>query len=157
AIPGWHPNPLSVEAAGKSEILMGGDVESAWEVGKLEGIRTAKWLVLTGTNGKTTVATMAESMARAQGLDAVDVGNVGTPILDAIRYPDGFDVLIVELSSFQLHWIQHIEPEASVVLNLAEDHLDWHGGYENYKAAKAKIYENTRLAAVFNAEQPETM
>src|SRR5699024_10270553 len=96
-------------------------------------------------------------MARAQGLDAVAVGNVGTPILDAIRYPDGFDLLIVELSSFQLHWIQHIEPEASIVLNLAEDHLDWHGGFENYKANKAKIYENPRIAAIYNDEQPETM
>src|SRR5699024_6918929 len=113
-----------------------------------EGKRTAKWLVLTGTNGKTTVATMAESMARAQGLDAVAVGNVGTPILDAIRYPDGFDVLIVELSSFQLHWIQHIEPEASVVLNLAEDHLDWHGGYENYKAAKQR---STKILALLRS------
>ena len=155
--PGWRPKHPVLEAARKAAIPIWGDVEFAWRVRQREGKRTAKWLVLTGTNGKTTVATMAESMARAQGLDAVAVGNVGTPILDAIRYPDGFDVLIVELSSFQLHWIQHIEPEASVVLNLAEDHLDWHGGYENYKAAKAKIYENTRLAAVFNAEQPETM
>src|SRR5699024_8759007 len=78
-------------------------------------------------------------------------------ILDAIRFPDGFDLLIVELSSFQLHWIHHIEPEASVVLNLAEDHLDWHGGFEHYVADKAKIYENTRIAAVYNDEEPKTM
>jgi len=155
--PGWRPTHPVLEAARNAAVPIWGDVEFAWRVRQREGKRTAKWLALTGTNGKTTVATMAESMARAQGLDAVAVGNVGTPILDAIRYPDGFDVLIVELSSFQLHWIQHIEPEASVVLNLAEDHLDWHGGYENYKAAKAKIYQNTRLAAIFNVEQPETI
>lgn len=155
--PGWRPDNPVLIAAQQTGIPVWGDVEFAWRVRQREGKRTARWVVLTGTNGKTTVATMAQSMARAQGLDAVAVGNVGTPILDAIRYPDGFDLLIVELSSFQLHWIQHIEPEASIVLNLAEDHLDWHGGFENYKADKAKIYENTRIAAIYNDEQPETM
>lgn len=155
--PGWRPDqPLLAEAAEKN-IPVWGDIELAWRVRERAGRRTARWVVLTGTNGKTTVATMAESMAKAAGLDAVAVGNVGTPILDAIRYPDGFDLLIVELSSFQLHWTHHIEPEASVVLNLAEDHLDWHGGFENYIADKAKIYENTRTACIFNEEEPETM
>ncbi|GAA2040752.1 UDP-N-acetylmuramoyl-L-alanine--D-glutamate ligase [Yaniella flava] len=155
--PGWRPDHPVLQAAQSADIPVWGDVEFAWRVRQRAGKRTAKWVVLTGTNGKTTVATMAESMARAQGLDAVAVGNVGTPILDAIRFPDGFDLLIVELSSFQLHWIHHIEPEASVVLNLAEDHLDWHGGFEHYVADKAKIYENTRIAAVYNDEEPKTM
>lgn len=155
--PGWRPDHPVLTTAQAAGIPVWGDVEFAWRVRQRQGRRTAKWVVLTGTNGKTTVATMAQSMARAQGLDAVAVGNVGTPILDAIRYPDGFDLLIVELSSFQLHWIQHIEPEASVVLNLAEDHLDWHGGFDNYAAAKAKIYENTRIAAIYNDDEPLTM
>lgn len=155
--PGWRPDNAVLVAAQQAGIPVWGDVEFAWRVRQREGKRTAQWVTLTGTNGKTTVATMAESMARSQGLDAVAVGNVGTPILDAIRYPDGFDLLIVELSSFQLHWIEHIEPEASIVLNVAEDHLDWHGGLENYQAAKAKVYENTRIAAVYNDEAPETM
>jgi len=155
--PGWRPDNPVLHAAQQANIPIWGDVEFAWRVRQREGKRTARWVVLTGTNGKTTVATMAQSMARAQGLDAVAVGNVGTPILDAIRYPDGFDLLIVELSSFQLHWVQHIEPEASVVLNLAEDHLDWHGGFNNYAATKAKIYENTRIAAIYNDHEPDTM
>ncbi len=155
--PGWRPDNPVLTAAQTAGIPVWGDVEFAWRVRQREGRRTAKWVVLTGTNGKTTVATMAQSMAKAQGLDAVAVGNVGTPILDAIRYPDGFDLLIVELSSFQLHWLHRIEPEASVVLNLAEDHLDWHDGFDNYAAAKAKIYENTRIAAIFNDEEPITM
>ena len=155
--PGWRPDNPVLTAAQHAGIPIWGDVEFAWRVRQREGRRTARWVVLTGTNGKTTVATMAQSMARAQGLDAVAVGNVGTPILDAIRYPDGFDLLIVELSSFQLHWLHHIEPEASVVLNLAEDHLDWHGGFDNYAAAKAKIYENTRIAAIYNDDEPITM
>lgn len=78
--PGWRPKHPVLEAARKAAIPIWGDVEFAWRVRQREGKRTAKWLVLTGTNGKTTVATMAESMARAQGLDAVAVGNVGTPI-----------------------------------------------------------------------------
>lgn len=155
--PGWrpdHPVLLAAEAAG---IPVWGDIEFAWRVRQRAGKRTAKWVVLTGTNGKTTVATMAQSMARAQGLDAIAVGNVGTPILDAIRYPEGFDLFIVELSSFQLHWLHHIEPEASIVLNLAPDHLDWHGSFDNYADAKAKVYENTKVAAIYNDEQPTTM
>lgn len=155
--PGWrpdHPVLLAAEAAG---IPVWGDIEFAWRVRQRAGKRTAKWVVLTGTNGKTTVATMAQSMARAQGLDAIAVGNVGTPILDAIRYPEGFDLLIVELSSFQLHWLHHIEPEASIVLNLAPDHLDWHRSFDNYADAKAKVYENTKVAAIYNDEQPTTM
>jgi len=155
--PGWRPDHPVLTAAQAAGIPIWGDIEFAWRVRQREGKRTAKWVALTGTNGKTTVATMAQSMARAQGLDAIAVGNVGTPILDAIRYPAGYDLLIVELSSFQLHWIQHIEPEASVVLNLAEDHLDWHGSFDEYVAAKAKIYENTRLAAIYNDEEPRTM
>lgn len=155
--PGWRPDSPVLAAAQAAGIPVWGDIEFAWRVRQREGKRTAKWVVLTGTNGKTTVATMAQSMARAHGLDAIAVGNVGTPILDAIRYPDGFDLLIVELSSFQLHWIQHIEPEASVVLNLAEDHLDWHGGFDEYAAAKAKIYEHTKIAAIYNDEEPRTM
>jgi len=155
--PGWRPDHPVIQAAHAANIPVWGDVEFAWRVRQREGKRTARWVVLTGTNGKTTVATMAESMARAQGLDAIAVGNVGTPILDAIRYPEGYDLLIVELSSFQLHWIHRIEPEASIVLNLAEDHLDWHDGFDNYAAAKAKIYENTRHAAIYNDEEPITM
>lgn len=155
--PGWRPDHPVLSAAQAAGIRIWGDAEFAWRVRQRQGRRTARWVALTGTNGKTTVATMAEAMARAQGLDAIAVGNVGTPILDAIRYPAGYDLLIVELSSFQLHWIDHIEPEASVVLNLAEDHLDWHGGFDNYAAAKAKVYENTRLAAIYNDGEPLTM
>lgn len=155
--PGWRPDHPVLQAAQKAGIPVWGDIEFAWRVRQRKGRKTAEWVVLTGTNGKTTVATMAQSMAQAQGLEAVAVGNVGTPILDAIRRPEEFDLLIVELSSFQLHWIHRIEPAASIVLNLAEDHLDWHGGFENYAAAKAKIYENTRIAAIYNDDEPVTM
>ena len=99
---------------------------------------------------------MTESMLQAAGLKAIAVGNVGTPILDALRDPVDYDVFAVELSSFQLHWSHSVSPVASVCLNVAEDHVDWHGSYASYLADKAKVYENTQKACIYNAEQIET-
>lgn len=154
--PGFSPAHPLMAAAADAGIPVWGDVELAWRVRIREGRKTAEWLTITGTNGKTTTVSMTESMLRAAGLRAVAAGNVGTPILDAIRDPEGFDVIAVELSSFQLHWSHSLSPLASVCLNIAEDHVDWHGSYEAYAADKAKIYENTRVACIYNAEQAET-
>ncbi|WP_394252603.1 UDP-N-acetylmuramoyl-L-alanine--D-glutamate ligase [Arthrobacter pityocampae] len=154
--PGWPPTqPLLAEAAAAG-IPIWGDVELAWRVRIREGRPTADWLTITGTNGKTTTVGLTESMLIAAGRRAVAAGNVGTPILDVIRDPQGYDVLAVELSSFQLHWAHSIEPLASVCLNIAEDHVDWHGSYEAYLAAKASVYERTRIACIYNVEQRET-
>ncbi len=154
ASPGWNPRQPMLAAAAETGIEIWGDVELAWRVREKEGRKTAEWVVITGTNGKTTTVGMTEAILQAAGLRAVAAGNVGTPILDAIRDPEGFDVIAVELSSFQLHFTHSISPLASVVLNIAEDHVDWHGGFENYKADKAKIYERTRIAAIYNADEP---
>ncbi|RAX50985.1 UDP-N-acetylmuramoyl-L-alanine--D-glutamate ligase [Arthrobacter sp. AQ5-05] len=153
ASPGWNPRQPMLAAAAEAGIEIWGDVELAWRVREKEGRKLAEWVVITGTNGKTTTVGMAEAIFKAAGLRAIAAGNVGTPILDAIRDPEGFDVIAVELSSFQLHFTHTISPLASVVLNIAEDHVDWHGGFENYKADKAKIYERTRVAAIYNAEE----
>ncbi|GAA3696460.1 UDP-N-acetylmuramoyl-L-alanine--D-glutamate ligase [Zhihengliuella alba] len=155
--PGWNPRQPLLAAAYDAGLEVWSDVELAWRVREREGRTPAEWLVLTGTNGKTTTVGMAESMLQAAGLRALAVGNVGTPVLDAIRDPEGYDVLVLELSSFQLHYTHTMSPLASVVLNIAEDHVDWHGSFEEYQAAKARIYERTRVAAVFNAEAPETV
>ncbi|MHA7239022.1 UDP-N-acetylmuramoyl-L-alanine--D-glutamate ligase [Arthrobacter sp. TMS1-12-1] len=154
--PGWRPTqPLLAEAAAAG-IPIWGDVELAWRVRIREGRPTAEWLTITGTNGKTTTVGLTESMLIAAGKRAVAAGNVGTPILDVIRDPQGYDVLAVELSSFQLHWVHSLEPLASVCLNIAEDHVDWHGSYAAYRAAKASVYERTRIACIYNVEQRET-
>lgn len=155
ASPGWNPRQPMLAAAAEAGIEIWGDVELAWRVRVKEGRKLAEWVVITGTNGKTTTVSMTESIFRAAGLRAIAAGNVGTPILDAIRDPEGFDVIALELSSFQLHFTHTISPLASVVLNIAEDHVDWHGGFENYKADKAKIYERTRVAAIYNADARE--
>ncbi|MFP5316555.1 MAG: UDP-N-acetylmuramoyl-L-alanine--D-glutamate ligase, partial [Actinomycetes bacterium] len=154
--PGWRPDQPLLAAAARAGIPIWGDVELAWRVRERQGRRTAEWLAITGTNGKTTTVTLAESMLRAAGLRAIAAGNVGTPLLDAIRDPQGYDVIAVELSSFQLHWSSSPAPLASVCLNLAEDHVDWHGGFEAYRADKAKVYENTRVACIYNVEAPAT-
>jgi UDP-N-acetylmuramoylalanine--D-glutamate ligase len=151
--PGWSPTtPLLAEAAARA-VPVWGEVELAW---RLRGEGAAPWLTVTGTNGKTTTVQMLESMLRAQGLNALAVGNVGTPVLEAVMNPEPFDVLAVELSSYQLHWSQSISAQASAVLNLAPDHIDWHGGLDAYTADKARIYERTQVAAVYNVQDPVT-
>ncbi len=154
--PGWRPDQSLLAAAVRAHIPVWGDVELAWRVRVREGRKTADWLSITGTNGKTTTVGMTESMLQAAGLKAIAVGNVGTPILDALRDPVDYDVFAVELSSFQLHWSHSVSPVASVCLNVAEDHVDWHGSYASYLADKAKVYANTQKACLYNAEQIET-
>jgi UDP-N-acetylmuramoylalanine--D-glutamate ligase len=151
--PGWGPStPILVEAAGRG-VPVWGEVELAW---RLRGEDAAPWLAVTGTNGKTTTVQMLESILRAEGLNALAVGNVGTPVLEAVMNPERFDVLAVELSSYQLHWSASISAQASAVLNVAPDHLDWHGGLEPYTADKARIYDRTQLACVYNVQDPVT-
>ncbi|MFI7589416.1 UDP-N-acetylmuramoyl-L-alanine--D-glutamate ligase [Spongisporangium articulatum] len=156
--PGWPPSqPLLAEAA-RARVPIWGEVELAWRLRPANGPggRPAPWLTLTGTNGKTTTVTMLESMLRAAGLRATSAGNVGTPLLEAVLHPDPFDVIAVELSSFQLHWSYSVQPQAAAVLNVADDHLDWHGGREAYAAAKGRIYHDAEIACVYNVADPVT-
>lgn len=151
--PGWSPTTSLILQAQARAVPVWGEVELAW---RLRGDNPTPWLTVTGTNGKTTTVQMLESILRAQGLNALAVGNVGTPVLEAVMNPDRFDVLAVELSSYQLHWSASISAQASAVLNVAPDHLDWHGGLDAYAADKGRIYENTQLACVYNVQDPVT-
>ena len=147
--PGVRPAHPMLQWAIESGIEIWIDVELAWRLrDKTE--KVADWIAVTGTNGKTTTVQLVESMIQAEGLRAVACGNIGVPILDAIRDPEGLDALVVELSSFQLHYLGQIQPFASAVLNLANDHLDWHGSFEVYGETKSKIYQNTSVACVYN-------
>ncbi|GIV00798.1 MAG: UDP-N-acetylmuramoylalanine--D-glutamate ligase [Actinomycetota bacterium] len=96
------------------------------------------YVVITGTNGKTTTTSLVASMLRAAGLRATACGNIGHPFAIAAR--EGYDALAVEASSFQLRFHRSLRPRVSVLLNLAPDHLDWHGSLEAYGAAKARVY-----------------
>ncbi|TNC22645.1 UDP-N-acetylmuramoyl-L-alanine--D-glutamate ligase [Amycolatopsis alkalitolerans] len=146
--PGWRPASPLLAAAAEAGIEVIGDVELAWRLGQRRG-KPPVWLAVTGTNGKTTTVGMLESILRAAGLNAVACGNVGFAVLDAVGA--GYDVLAVELSSFQLHWSSTLAPHAAVVLNVAEDHLDWHGSLEAYAADKGKLLERAAVV-VHNAD-----
>ena len=134
--PGVPPaNPLLARAAAAgrtiwSEIELG----SRFAVGPI--------LAVTGTNGKTTTATLLAAILNDAGLSAVAAGNIGFPLVKAARSAQPGERLVVEVSSFQLAFIESFSPAAAVVLNVAEDHYDWHDGYEDYLSAKARITEN---------------
>ncbi|PXY19532.1 UDP-N-acetylmuramoyl-L-alanine--D-glutamate ligase [Prauserella muralis] len=141
--PGWRPTAPLLTAAAARGVEVIGDVELAWRIGQdLE--RPPAWLAVTGTNGKTTTVGMLEAVLRAAGVDAVACGNVGFAVLDAVLA--GHEALAVELSSFQLHWSATLAPRASVVLNVAEDHIDWHGSFAEYAAAKGSIHARSATA-----------
>ena len=99
---------------------------------------------------------MLTAILTAAGRRAVAVGNVGTPLLAAVLADPPYDVLAVELSSFQLHWSASLRPFAAAVLNLADDHLDWHGSVAAYQEAKAKIWAGGQTVAIGNADDPPT-
>ncbi|WP_083532659.1 UDP-N-acetylmuramoyl-L-alanine--D-glutamate ligase [Brevibacterium epidermidis] len=151
--PGWRPDQPVLAAAAEAGIPVIGEVELAW---RIRGTNDAKWLAITGTNGKTTTTTMLESMLLAAGLKAKACGNIGTPLLEAVLEP-GLEVLAIELSSFQLHWQESMSADAAAVLNIAPDHLDWHGSAEAYVADKAKIFHNAKLACVYNSADEVTL
>jgi UDP-N-acetylmuramoylalanine--D-glutamate ligase len=134
--PGWRPESPVLAAATAAGVEVIGEVELAWRMAA-ELADPPAWLVVTGTNGKTTTVGMLESILRTGGIDAIACGNVGLPVVDALLA--GHRVLAVELSSFQLHWSPSVRPLAGVLLNLAEDHLDWHGDMATYAAAKARV------------------
>lgn len=152
--PGWRPDQPLLAAAAARGIPVWSEVELARRMQPADG---PAWLGITGTNGKTTTVTMLESILRAAGLRAVACGNVGLPVIEAALDPEGFDVLALELSSFQLHWTEHLDCEAAVVLNVSADHLDWHGGAEEYARAKGRIFEGVRTACVYNTADETTL
>jgi UDP-N-acetylmuramoylalanine--D-glutamate ligase len=155
--PGWPPSASLFRAATEQSIPIWGEVELAWRLRSSAAGGPAPWLCLTGTNGKTTTVQMLEAMLLAEGLHAVAGGNVGRPMCEIVMDPDPYDVVAVELSSQQLHWMRSLSAQAAAVLNVAPDHLSWHGDYEQYRAAKAKIYSQCRLACVYNADDEVTL
>jgi UDP-N-acetylmuramoylalanine--D-glutamate ligase len=146
--PGWRPDHPLLAAAAAAGVEVIGEPELAW---RLRGPGAAPWLAVTGTNGKTTTVTMLEAILLADGRRAVAAGNVGRPLVEVVTAtdPDGgpaYDTLAVELSSFQLHWSSSIAPAAAAVLNVADDHTDWHGSFAAYRDAKARILERAPVA-----------
>ena len=161
ASPGWPPRaPLFREAQAR-KIPIWGDVELAWRLQQPD--RVVPWLGITGTNGKTTTVTMLESILSTAGLTASAVGNVGRPILETILDEVTYDCLAVELSSFQLHWMNSVSLHSAVVLNLDPDHLQWYESssatldpFDAYAADKARIYHQVTHSCLYNVDDPRT-
>ncbi|THA83858.1 UDP-N-acetylmuramoyl-L-alanine--D-glutamate ligase [Streptomyces sp. A0592] len=175
--PGWPPQSPLFLAAAEAGVDVVGDVEVAWRLrgagaelraarraaaeGAGEGAGAdpagpAEWLAITGTNGKTTTTQMLASILKAAGLRTAAVGNIGTPIIDVVLGEQQYDVLAVELSSYQLHWAPSLRVHSAAVLNLAPDHLDWHGSMQAYAADKGRIYEGNTVACVYNVADKAT-
>jgi UDP-N-acetylmuramoylalanine--D-glutamate ligase len=153
--PGVPPQAEVIVWAEQNGVPVWVDVDLAWRL-RDKTSRVAKWITITGTNGKTTTTGLVTEMLNSGSSRAAACGNIGTPILDCIREPEGFDFLIVELSSFQLHYLGDISPLASALLNIEHDHIDWHGSFDEYARTKGKIYRNTQAAAVFNPADSKT-
>ena len=153
--PGYRPDHPIVTWAERHSIPIWGDIELAWRLRDKVG-KPAPWILVTGTNGKTTTVQLTAAMLAAAGFRVAPCGNIGVPVLDAVRDPTGFDVFVVEVSSYQLHYLSDIWPHSAVCLNVAEDHLDWHGSFEGYEATKAKVYNNVAVACVYNKADHRT-
>jgi UDP-N-acetylmuramoylalanine--D-glutamate ligase len=151
ASPGWRPDHPIFVSAQANGIDVIGEVELAW---RLRPEHAAPWLAITGTNGKTTTVRMLEAILCAAGKRALAVGNVGVSIIDAVAAGRGtgtaYDVLAVELSSFQLHWPSTFRPAAAALLNIAPDHLAWHSSMSDYARTKARIWHTPTAVANYD-------
>jgi UDP-N-acetylmuramoylalanine--D-glutamate ligase len=152
--PGWTPRASLLADAANRGLPIWGEIELAWRLRRTDD---APWLCVTGTNGKTTTVQMLAAILGAAGLRTAAVGNVGAPAVATVMEPERYDVLAVELSSFQLHWTTSLAPQASAVLNIAPDHLDWYSGsMADYVADKARIYDRVTAARIYNAADPRS-
>ncbi|MDX1509949.1 MAG: UDP-N-acetylmuramoyl-L-alanine--D-glutamate ligase [Nitriliruptorales bacterium] len=137
--PGVPERAPLLQRALAADLPVWSEPELAWRV------RPTPLVGITGTNGKTTVTTLVADMLDRSGINAVACGNIGQPMADVVAdLVDSADVpvLVAELSSFQLRFAHALTPSVAVVLNVAEDHLDWHGSFEAYAMAKARLLQN---------------
>jgi UDP-N-acetylmuramoylalanine--D-glutamate ligase len=148
-VPASHPVYGLARAAG---VPVRGEVElaSRWSICPL--------VAVTGTNGKTTVTSLISEMLVASGIPSIAAGNIGLPLSDAVANED-LKVVVAEVSSFQLAYAESFRPVVAVWLNVAPDHLDWHGDNESYVAAKARVWarQGPGDVAVVNADDPVVM
>jgi UDP-N-acetylmuramoylalanine--D-glutamate ligase len=158
--PGMWPTTPLLMAAVAAGITVWGEVELAWRLRPLG----QEWLAITGTNGKTTTTQMLGAILAHAGLSSATAGNIGAPLVEVALGSAGSapDVLAVELSSFQLHYTKTLAPRAGAILNLAADHLDWHGSMQAYADDKKRIWGpaisfDAPTIAVVNADDPQVV
>ena len=151
--PGLPPGAPLIRAAIAAGIPVWGELELAW---RLRPADASDWLLVTGTNGKTTTTLMLASMLAAAQVPTDAVGNIGRSLVDAVMHGPHGGALAVEVGAPQLPFVTSLQPVAATCLNFAPDHVDHFGGLDAYRAAKARVYEGTRVAAVYNVADPET-
>jgi UDP-N-acetylmuramoylalanine--D-glutamate ligase len=153
--PGWKPTHPLIKKFAQAGVDMTNEIDLAWQI-KEEEAPHQRWFGLTGTNGKTTTVEMAAAAMRAGGLHAMACGNVGDTVIEAVESKDKFDVLVLELSSFQIHWMKSAQFNASAILNIADDHTDWHGDFEEYARTKISILDSSSTA-ILNADDAQVV
>ena len=153
--PGWKPDHPLITDAISAGIKIMNEIDLAWSL-RAYLAPNQRWIALTGTNGKTTTVELTAAMLREGGISAVACGNVGTTVLESVESSENYDVLVLELSSFQLHWLREATFVAAAILNIAADHVDWHGSFESYAEAKMSILDRASTG-VFNAGDPEVL
>jgi len=153
--PGWKPTHPLIKKFIAADVLITNEIDLAWQI-KEEEAPHQRWFALTGTNGKTSTVEMTAAAMRAGGLHAAACGNVGDTVIDAVESKDKYDVLVLELSSFQIHWMKSAQLNASAILNIADDHSDWHGDFEVYARTKISLLDSSSTG-ILNADDAEVV
>jgi len=148
--PGIPPRAEVMGALRDQGVEMVGEIELAGMLARCD------LLAVTGTNGKTTTTSLLAAMLAEADIPSTAAGNIGRPLIEAVAEIGPGGAIAVEVSSFQLDTIRTFRPRVAVLLNIAEDHTDWHGSFQAYAAAKAKMVQNQRAEdhVVFNLEDP---
>jgi UDP-N-acetylmuramoylalanine--D-glutamate ligase len=150
--PGWREDHPLIISASASGIPIINEIDLAWSI----KAPSQKWIGLTGTNGKTSTVELTAHMIRGAGNSVLACGNVGTTVIEAVESPEKYDFLVLELSSFQLHWLTEAHFVSCAILNIAEDHVDWHGTFDAYAAAKLSLLEKSNTA-ILNADDHQVV
>jgi UDP-N-acetylmuramoylalanine--D-glutamate ligase len=147
--PGIDPHNPPVAAAKEANVPLVSEIEVA-----LAALATSRIIAVTGTNGKTTTTALIGHLLRGLGLDAVDAGNIGTPLSEIALRENQPAWIALEMSSFQLHDTPSLDPDVGVLTNLTPDHLDRYSSAEEYYADKARLFANAsdRSKWVLNAD-----
>jgi UDP-N-acetylmuramoylalanine--D-glutamate ligase len=153
--PGWKESHPLVAQAIAASIPLVNEIDLAWSF-RSELVPGQRWIALTGTNGKTTTVEMAAAMLREAGISAIACGNVGTTVIESVESSEKYEVLVLEISSFQLHWLKEASFVAAAILNIAQDHVDWHGSFAEYARVKGSILDRASTG-IFNAGDPEVV
>lgn len=140
--PGWRDDHLVISKLRSDGVEILSEIDFAWQVKQVLA-PSQKWIALTGTNGKTTTIKMVESIFKAAKINGAACGNVGETVITSVCAKKPLDYLAIELSSFQIHWSNLPKYESVAVLNIAEDHIDWHGSFEAYSQAKLKLLKHS--------------